>query len=97
MKATLETFGSITDLVRDEVWSGPRLAAEVAARAALLVRLGVGATLAKGALGTWCAERMRHEAVPERRFFMAQIPRTERGKLDRAAVRERCLGGGAAA
>lgn len=70
------------------------ISGEVAAAA---VQLEDGASLAKSALGTWCAQRMRREAVPERWYFVARIPRTERGKLDRAAVRKRCLGGGAEA
>lgn len=69
------------------------ISGEVAAAA---VQLEDGASLAKGALGTWCAQRMRREAVPERWYFVARIPRTERGKLDRAAVRKSCLGGSAA-
>jgi oxalate---CoA ligase len=39
----------------------------------------------------WCGERIRRECIPERWFFVAEIPRTDRGKLNRAVVREACL------
>ncbi len=43
------------------------------------------------ALRNWCAERIRRECVPERWFFLDEIPKTDRGKLNRDRVREACL------
>ncbi len=47
--------------------------------------------LAPAALKHWCETRIRREAVPARLFALDQLPRSERGKLLRAAVRARCL------
>ena len=44
------------------------------------------------ALRAWCGERIKRESLPERWFLVDAIPKTERGKLDRDAVRELCLG-----
>ena len=54
---------------------------------AAAVRLAAGGTLDAGSLSAWLGERLRREAVPERFFFVDQIPRTGRGKVSREAVR----------
>jgi acyl-coenzyme A synthetase/AMP-(fatty) acid ligase/thioesterase domain-containing protein/acyl carrier protein len=38
-------------------------------------------------LQAWCRERVRREAIPERWFFVARIPRNDRGKVSRTDVR----------
>jgi acyl-CoA synthetase (AMP-forming)/AMP-acid ligase II len=42
-------------------------------------------------LRSWCSTHVRPEATPGRWFFVDQIPRTSRGKLNRAAVRQHLL------
>lgn len=39
-------------------------------------------------LKNWCRSRARREAIPSLLFQLETLPRTERGKLDRKAVRE---------
>ena len=58
---------------------------------AAAVRLRPGAMTGTEDLRAWCLERIRRECVPERWFVVAEIPKTDRGKLNRAAVREACL------
>jgi oxalate---CoA ligase len=58
---------------------------------AAAVRLREGASETAFSLRAWCLKRIRREAVPERWFFVDQIARTSRGKLDRAAVRDAVL------
>jgi acyl-CoA synthetase (AMP-forming)/AMP-acid ligase II len=53
---------------------------------AVAVRLAAGADLDAGRLSAWLSTRLRREAVPERIFFVDEIPRTARGKVSRAAV-----------
>jgi acyl-coenzyme A synthetase/AMP-(fatty) acid ligase len=57
--------------------------------AAAVVTRGTGIEAA--ALIAWCAERIRREAVPARIFLVDSLPRNERGKVQRALVRQRCL------
>jgi acyl-CoA synthetase (AMP-forming)/AMP-acid ligase II len=40
----------------------------------------------------WVRERIRPEAVPSRLFAVAEIPKTDRGKLNRDRVARHCLG-----
>ena len=40
------------------------------------------------ALKTWCADRVRREAIPERWFMVDKLPRNDRGKINRDAVRQ---------
>jgi len=40
---------------------------------------------------TWCTERIRAECIPERWFVLPEIPKTDRGKLNRDMVRAKCL------
>lgn len=42
-------------------------------------------------LRRWCTQQIRAEAVPERWYLVAALPRSERGKIDRDAVRRLCL------
>ena len=54
---------------------------------AAAIRLADGASATPQSLQAWCRERLRREAVPESWFFVAEIPRTARGKVSRDAVR----------
>jgi acyl-CoA synthetase (AMP-forming)/AMP-acid ligase II/thioesterase domain-containing protein len=53
---------------------------------AAAIRLASGATASAESLQAWCRERMRRDAVPEHWFFVADIPRTPRGKISRDGV-----------
>jgi RimJ/RimL family protein N-acetyltransferase/acyl carrier protein len=48
-------------------------------------------TVDAATLRDWCAERIRRECVPERWFFLTDIPKTDRGKINRTRVRDFCL------
>lgn len=48
------------------------------------------------AIRLWCRERCRAEAVPERLFALKAIPRNERGKVSREAVKAAALASAAA-
>jgi acyl-CoA synthetase (AMP-forming)/AMP-acid ligase II len=52
------------------------------------VRLVTQDAADEGALRSWCATRLRREAAPERWFLVTDIPRNERGKVNRVRVRE---------
>ena len=39
----------------------------------------------------WCAERIKADCVPDKWYFMAEIPKTERGKVNRETVMRACL------
>ena len=54
-----------------------------------VVSQGVTGTLE--ALATWCQDRMRSHAVPEEWFIVDEIPKSDRGKINRAVVRQHCL------
>ena len=54
---------------------------------AAAIRLADGASANPQSLQAWCRERLRREAVPEKWFFVSEIPRTARGKVSRDAVR----------
>ncbi len=58
---------------------------------AAAVRLAGGASETPDSLRAWCRARLRREAVPERWYFVDEIPRTSRGKLAREAVRRHVL------
>ena len=47
--------------------------------------------VATAALKQWCAERIRMDCVPERWFVLPEIPKTDRGKINRDRVRDACL------
>lgn len=42
-------------------------------------------------LRKWCAEHIRTESIPERWFFLEEIPKTDRGKVNRDNVRTACV------
>ena len=54
---------------------------------AAAVALAEGARETAETLRAWCERRLRREAVPERWFFVADLPHNARGKIDREAVR----------
>jgi acyl-CoA synthetase (AMP-forming)/AMP-acid ligase II len=60
---------------------------------AVAVRLGTGAPVTAQELRAWCLERLKRDAVPQRWFMVAEIPKTDRGKLNRDKVRAACLPG----
>lgn len=60
---------------------------------AAAISLKVGASLDIPGVRAWCRERIRPDAVPEKWFFIPEIPKTDRGKINRAMVREFCLKG----
>jgi acyl-CoA synthetase (AMP-forming)/AMP-acid ligase II len=43
------------------------------------------------ALRRWCAERLAREKVPTRWFVVTEIPKTDRGKINRDVVAAHCL------
>jgi oxalate---CoA ligase len=54
---------------------------------AAAIVLADGASADAETLRGWCESRLRREAVPERWFFMRELPHNARGKIDREAVR----------
>lgn len=65
----------------------------------LALRLHDGATVSTGELAAWARQQIRPEAVPSRITLLAEIPKTDRGKLNRSQVEQHCraahAGGGA--
>ena len=59
---------------------------------AVALRLMDGATTTEKEIRAWCAERMRPSAIPEKWFFVSEIPRTSRGKVSRDVVRNTLTG-----
>lgn len=57
----------------------------------IAVKLTDGADVDATALRTWCRERLRRECVPERWFLVPDIPKTDRGKVNRRMVLDYCL------
>ncbi len=53
---------------------------------AIAVRLKPGTAEDAESLALWCRERIRRAAVPERWYFVAELPRTPRGKMRRSEV-----------
>ncbi len=66
-----------------------RISGETVAAA---IRLADGAEIGAKELRQWCSERIRRVSVPEKWFFVAEIPKTDRGKINRERVRDFCLG-----
>ena len=64
--------------------------------------VGVAVSLKEGAEATvedlrkWCLERLLREKTPEHWFITEEIPKTDRGKLNRDNVARYCLGDGGA-
>jgi len=59
---------------------------------AAAVRLAPGENMNIETLQHWCATRLRREAIPERWFVVDKLPRNERGKINRDAVRRLLAG-----
>jgi oxalate---CoA ligase len=59
---------------------------------AAAIRTIENATLTPADLRAWCLERIRRELVPERWFLLPEIPKTDRGKINRTNVRKHCEG-----
>jgi len=55
---------------------------------AAAVVLKSGHRIEQPALQSWCAERLRQEAVPSRIIFLPALPRNDRGKKVRSEVRD---------
>jgi acyl-CoA synthetase (AMP-forming)/AMP-acid ligase II len=60
---------------------------------AVAVRVATGASATAQELRAWCLGRLKRDAVPQRWFMVAEIPKTDRGKLNREKVRAACLPG----
>jgi len=50
-----------------------------------------GKTIELEDLRKWCLERLVREKVPERWFVVSEIPKTDRGKINRSVVAAYCL------
>ena len=59
------------------------------------VCLAAGAAITPAELRAWCLDRMRRESVPERWYVVDRIPKTDRGKINRDAVKASVQGAGA--
>ena len=59
---------------------------------AAAVRPAPGETVGAEDLARWCATRLRREAIPERWFMVDKLPRNDRGKINRDAVRRSLVG-----
>lgn len=56
---------------------------------AVVLMQGASATAEK--LSEWCRSRLRAECIPQRWYFVDDIPKSDRGKVNRDTVREICL------
>jgi acyl-CoA synthetase (AMP-forming)/AMP-acid ligase II len=59
---------------------------------AAAVRLMPHKNLSIDALRQWCAARLRREAIPERWFLVDELPRNQRGKINRDTLRRMLSG-----
>ncbi len=59
---------------------------------AVAVRLRQGFEGSEAELRDWCLARIRGDCVPERWFVLDEIPKTDRGKINRDNVRRACTG-----
>lgn len=59
---------------------------------AAAVHAAPGANVSGEILAQWCATRLRREAIPERWFMVDKLPRNDRGKINRDAVRRLLAG-----
>ncbi len=55
------------------------------------VRLVDGAGADAASLRAWCLERIRRESAPEKWYVVDEIPKSDRGKIDRRRVMEQCV------
>lgn len=60
---------------------------------AVAVVLNEGVQVSQADLRLWAAERIALEKVPTRWFFVSDIPKTDRGKINRKVVADKCLAG----
>ncbi len=57
----------------------------------IALQLTEEASTTKSQLKSWCAERIKNDAVPDKWFFVTAIPKTDRGKINRETVLHFCL------
>lgn len=57
-------------------------------------RLADGASIEPFELKAWCGEHIKPDAVPDRWYAVAEIPKTDRGKVNRLTVRDECIAAG---
>lgn len=55
------------------------------------VRLAPGAAVDPVSLRAWCLEHIRRESAPEKWYVVSEMPKTDRGKIDRRRVMEQCV------
>lgn len=65
-------------------------------RVAAACVLKESATIKPDDLAEWMQDLIRREAIPESWFFIPEIPKTDRGKINRDVVRKVCLQAGEA-
>lgn len=58
---------------------------------AVAVTVNQEKTLTVSDLRTWCRDKIRPDGIPEKWFLVDEIPKTDRGKINRWVVREYCL------
>lgn len=58
---------------------------------AVAVSLNDNSDIDVRSLRRWCAERISREKVPVKWFILDEVPKTDRGKLNRSAVAAHCL------
>ena len=58
---------------------------------AVAVTLKEGESLKPSDLRAWCGKKIRPDGIPEKWFIVNEIPKTDRGKINRGVVREYCL------
>ena len=58
---------------------------------AAAIQLRPESNLNSEVLREWALERIRRENVPERWFFVEEIPKSERGKINRQTVMSQCM------
>jgi acyl-coenzyme A synthetase/AMP-(fatty) acid ligase len=60
---------------------------------AIAYTLKKGSQLSPADLRAWCGERIRLDCVPEKWYPVSEIPKTDRGKVNRRVVMKYCLEG----
>jgi acyl-CoA synthetase (AMP-forming)/AMP-acid ligase II len=86
--ALLETHPGVSEAC---VFGIPdRVSGEIVAAA---VHFAPGGTVDVEALREWCTTKVRRDAIPEKWFVTEKLPRNERGKINRQAVRRMLVGG----
>ena len=61
-------------------------------RVAAACVLGEGSGLRPAEIRSWLSNLIRREAIPETWFYLDEIPKTDRGKINRNRVRDHCAG-----